>query len=274
MKKVAWLIALSVGCLSVVAQDVLMESDTEEWELLRVDNTGTAGKVGVRVLNNSMGMQIQAVETSETYIATGIQAYLDDSDVWSVRGFEGFLNSGNNSAPTGVYVDVSGGSGAYVTGVHAIANAGSGGTAIAGYFDGQLHYGSLHLISDQMFKRNVRDLQGGLGKIMALKPRLYEMKTEEYKGRLNLPKGEQVGLIAQEVETVLPQLVTPTAAPVRLTKEEREKKVKKEPVKYKSLDYTGIIPVLISAVQEQQAILLEQQTEIEALRAEVAALKR
>ena len=274
MKKFAWLIALSVSSLPVVAQDVLMESDTEEWELLRVDNTGTSGKVGVNILNTSTGIRTHAYETSESYILTGLQTNIWDTDAWSVRGFESQLVSGDYSAPTGVYLDVSGGYGSYVTGVHVTANSGPGGTEIAGYFDGELHYKSLHEISDQMFKRNIRDLQGGLDKIMALKPRLYEMKTEEYKGRLNLSEGEQIGLIAQEVETVLPQLVTPTAAPVRLTKDERAARVKKEPVKYKSLDYTGLIPVLVAAVQEQQAMLLEQKTEIEVLRAEVAALRK
>src|SRR5690606_33383161 len=103
--------------------------------------------------------------------------------------------------------------------------------------------------------------------VMALRPRLYEMRVDEYKGRMNLSQGEQMGFIAQELETVLPQLVTNGAAPAHLTREERKNNVRKEPTRFKGVDYTGIIPVIVKAVQEQQGL-------IGALQAEVAALSK
>ena len=61
----------------------------------------------------------------------------------------------------------------------------------------------------------------------------------------------QAGVIAQDLEKILPQLV-------KQPDSENE---------YKSVNYTGLIPYLISAIQEQQA-------QIEDLKAEVEALKK
>lgn len=153
-----------------------------------------------------------------------------------------------------------------ITTVYATATGGTGGFTAAGYFNGKLYYGTLHAISDQKFKTNVRDLQGALPKIMALKPKHYEMRTQEYKGRVNLPEGSHLGLIAQEVEMVFPELVSVAYVPASLTQEEQKNRVKKEPLEYKALDYTGIIPVLVRGMQEQQA-------QIEALKSELESIK-
>lgn len=47
-----------------------------------------------------------------------------------------------------------------------------------------------------MFKKNVEDYAGGLDKVMALRPKSYETRAEEFKNDLVLPKGRQVGLVA------------------------------------------------------------------------------
>lgn len=116
-----------------------------------------------------------------------------------------------------------------------------------------------------MFKKNIRPLDGALDKIMALKPKRYEMRTDEFKERLTLVEGSQYGLIAQEVETVLPTLVTQVKAPARLTEADRKAKTKKEGLAYKSVNYIELVPILVKAMQEQEA-------KIEALQAEVARL--
>ena len=108
---------------------------------------------------------------------------------------------------------------------------------------------TISAISDIRFKENVRDLDVGLDKIMALKPRLYDWK--EGKGA-NIKNAR--GFIAQEFEQVFPDLIDEWKDPAP----EGE-----EPYKAVNAD---LIPVLVKAIQEQQAI-------IEALTARVAALE-
>ena len=84
--------------------------------------------------------------------------------------------------------------------------------------------------SDKALKKNIKGYQGGLGAILKLNPVTYEWK----KGR----EGVEIGLIAQEVEEVVPQVV-------------REQQRMDEGV-YKTVDYEKLVTVLIDAVQDQQ----------------------
>jgi hypothetical protein len=104
-------------------------------------------------------------------------------------------------------------------------------------------------ISDIRYKENVRDLDDGLDKIMALKPRKFDWK--EGKGR---DVKDDRGWIAQELEVIFPDMIDEWADP----SPEGE-----EPYKAVRPD---LIPVLVKAIQEQQAT-------IEALTARIAALE-
>ena len=104
-------------------------------------------------------------------------------------------------------------------------------------------------ISDQRLKENVQDLDVGLDKIMALKPRKFDWK--EGKGK-NI-KGD-CGWIAQEFEQVFPDMVDEWLDPAPEGEEP-----------YKSVR-ADLIPVLVKAIQEQQAL-------IQTLTARVAALE-
>ena len=61
---------------------------------------------------------------------------------------------------------------------------------------------SINQISDERLKENILDIDTGLAEICALKPRRFDWKGNEGTGE----KGVQ-GFIAQEVETVMPELV-------------------------------------------------------------------
>jgi hypothetical protein len=200
------------------------------------------------------------------YSSYAVEGYADGAYyTYGVLGAALASSYGNESY--GVHAEASGGDGASNYGVYATASGGSGSFTPAGYFDGELWYGSLHSTSDRMFKKNIRDYEGGIKTVMALRPRIYEMKTEEFNGKMNLPKGTQIGLVAQEVETVLPEIVSEGVAPAHLTKDERKKHVRKEPTRYKGVNYVELIPVMLKAIQEQQK-------QIEAQALEIAALKR
>lgn len=104
-------------------------------------------------------------------------------------------------------------------------------------------------ISDQRVKENVRDLDEGLEAVMALRPCKFDWKEGKGKDSKN-----DRGFIAQEFEQVFPDLITTWKG---------DAPEGEEP--YKAIN-PNLIPVLVKAMQEQQA-------QIEALKAEVAALK-
>jgi len=104
-------------------------------------------------------------------------------------------------------------------------------------------------ISDQRLKENIRDLDDGLEKVMALQPRKFDWK--EGKGQ-NIKNAR--GFIAQEFETVFPDMIEPWQDPASEGEEP-----------YKAVN-ANLIPTLVKAIQEQQTI-------IQQLRADVAALK-
>jgi hypothetical protein len=108
---------------------------------------------------------------------------------------------------------------------------------------------TISAISDQRLKENVRDLDAGLAEVMALKPRKFDWK--EGKGQ---DKKDVRGFIAQEFEQVFPDLIDEWKDPAP-EGEEPYKSVRQD-----------LIPVLVKAIQEQQAMIND-------LKAKVAALE-
>ena len=74
-------------------------------------------------------------------------------------------------------------------------------------------------------------------------------RTDEYK-QMNLPSEKQIGLIAQDLEEVFPELVKDIGEMKVLNK---EGKFDITPG-FKSVQYTGLIPVLIGGIQDQQKL--------------------
>jgi hypothetical protein len=108
---------------------------------------------------------------------------------------------------------------------------------------------TISAISDQRYKENIRDLDVGLDAILALKPRKFDWKAGQGKDIK-----DDRGFIAQEFEQVFPDLVDEWKDPAP-EGEEPYKSVRQD-----------LIPVLVKAMQEQQAM-------IEELKAKVAQLE-
>jgi hypothetical protein len=116
----------------------------------------------------------------------------------------------------------------------------------AGYFDGNVNINGqanctsgTWTSSDRRFKQNVNELTNVSEKIALLNGYTYTYKTEEFKDK-NFPVQEQIGFIAQELKEVFPQLVKENADG------------------YLSVNYEGLIPVLLEAIKDQQLQLNEQ----------------
>lgn len=117
-----------------------------------------------------------------------------------------------------------------------------------------------YIISDRKLKTNIKPMTKALDKIMLLKPSTYTYKSDDYKG-LSLSKKTQIGLIAQELEEVFPDLVKETGLPGR----DENGKIFATGETIKTVNYTNLVPVLIAAMQEQQQQINEQKALINEL---------
>ncbi|KAF0194991.1 MAG: hypothetical protein FD166_3231 [Bacteroidetes bacterium] len=112
----------------------------------------------------------------------------------------------------------------------------------AAYFSGNVYCSGTYLPSDEKLKDNIQPMKNSLDKIMQLDVMTYNYKTSGFP-ELNLPSDRQNGFTAQNLESVFPELVKLNPAK------------KEQPVDFKAVNYTGLIPVLTKAVQEQQAMI-------------------
>jgi PII-like signaling protein len=105
---------------------------------------------------------------------------------------------------------------------------------------------SISSLSDERRKENIVDLETGLPEVMALKPRRFDWKDGS--------ETNVAGFIAQEVETVLPDLIG-----------EWEDENNDD---LKSVKMGDMLPTLVKAIQEQQEQIEQLKTEIQTLKGE------
>ena len=102
------------------------------------------------------------------------------------------------------------------------------------------------LISDRRVKTDIRPLESSLAKLLEVRGVRFRW-LDPTRG-----EGDQIGLIAQEVEAVFPELVTQLADG------------------HKRLDYIGLIAPLVDAVREQQQQIAGLRRELADLRERIA----
>jgi hypothetical protein len=145
------------------------------------------------------------------------------------------------------------------TGGVAILGTASGQAALAGLFQGEVVVtGSCHpcVPADSARQIKPRPLQGALAKVMALKPRTYEVRDENIMEGVGDPSGpadRRYGFSAQEVQAVLPEVVHELVVPARLTPAEQWNTLDKGALTVQTMNYQELIPILVRAIQEQQA---------------------
>jgi len=243
-------------------------------------NVGVFGDVGsMSKGTNNYGIYGDAVGPTNAYgvygkahdCGTGYGVYGVGQDY----GVYGYYNSSHygyiGSSNYGVYgraTSTNGDAGVYGyngSGAWGALGYYTGGAVYAGYFSGNVHYtGSLTGPSDEKFKKNISDYNNALDNIMKLRPVTYEMKTEEYPF-MNFDKGTQIGFIAQEMEPIFPSLVVSGAHPG-----ENEN----DPfIEYKGINYIGLTPILVKAIQEQQIMIDSLKSENNNLKFEINDLK-
>ncbi|MEO6454790.1 MAG: tail fiber domain-containing protein [Ginsengibacter sp.] len=111
--------------------------------------------------------------------------------------------------------------------------------------------GSYYAVSDRNCKKEIEYMNDGnmLSKLMQLKPATYLMKEEPESG------DKQMGFISQDVELIFPEIVSMISG-------------------VKMMNYTGLIPVAIQSIKEQQQQILALKNENEALKANIEELRQ
>ena len=207
------------------------------WNIFSVGSAASLGPVGSLVFRDSTNGATRALIDSSGNLLVGKTASSNSTVGFQVVGTTGETVSTMASAVSAqaTFAVYSTGAAAYrfYVGMDGVINATNT---------------SINAISDIRLKENVRDLDAGLDKVMALKPRLYDWK--EGKGA-NIKNAR--GFIAQEFEQIFPDLVDDWRDPAP----EGE-------APYKSVRQ-DLIPVLVKAIQEQQALITSLTARIEAL---------
>jgi hypothetical protein len=105
------------------------------------------------------------------------------------------------------------------------------------------------ILSDRRLKENISYFDSGLAQILQLKPATFDFING---------KNNQKGFIAQDVETVIPEVVATTTMPDSSGDVD-------ETNEYLTLNQSAIIPYLVAAIKEQQVIIESLKTRITAL---------
>jgi trimeric autotransporter adhesin len=108
--------------------------------------------------------------------------------------------------------------------------------------------------SDARWKKNITDLDFSLDNLKSIRTVSFDWNREEYP-EMKFSDKRDFGVIAQELEKILPTLVTT------------------DPRGFKSVDYSKLSVVLLKSVQEQQEIIEKQQNQINDLIGRVKSLE-
>ncbi len=115
------------------------------------------------------------------------------------------------------------------------------GTRVVFQSDGDVHVEAdvvafSSIFSDKKLKDNIGQIKGGLEKVKKLRGVEFDWNATSRKGT------KDIGVIAQEVEEVVPEVVTEKVPCVGEFCENTEK--------YKTVDYSKLVPVLIEAIKD------------------------
>ena len=114
------------------------------------------------------------------------------------------------------------------------------------YVNGAM-YATAYAGSDLRWKKNIVPISNAMSLVEGLQGVAFEWRKDEFKDK-NFEEGRQIGLIAQDVEQVIPEIV------------------KTDEDGYKAIAYEKLTAVLVEALKEQQQEIRDLKGEIEKLK--------
>ena len=112
----------------------------------------------------------------------------------------------------------------------------------AGLFTGNI---TAYYSSDITLKDNVRPIESAIFKVQQIRGVTFDWN--EKSSKLQQEKGHDVGLIAQEVEKVLPEVI----------------QIREDGIK--AIAYEKVVPLLVEAIKEQQTLIEDLSNRIKTL---------
>ena len=188
--------------------------------------SASSAKYGIHGVNTGGGVGVYA-ETNSTTTAA-VYGYATTGAGRGVWGYSpsGYGVVGQSNSSYGIYC------------------AGNGG-----------YTGSWSNLSDARLKRDVSPIADALSKVLALRGVSFTWRREEFPD-MHLNGGPQIGMIAQEVAAVVPEVVTADLEG------------------YQALDYSKLAPLLVEAVKAQQRRIEELEAKLAAVAARQMEIER
>jgi hypothetical protein len=141
---------------------------------------------------------------------------------------------------------------------------------LAGDFTGTVNInGMVVLTSDFNLKENISSLNNATNLLDQLNPVSFTYKQSGIYDRMEMATGNQFGLIAQEVELILPELVKNVIFPAEYDSMGVEVAAS---INYKTLNYDALIPILVAGHKEQATIIDSMSTANDSLQSQITDL--
>lgn len=123
--------------------------------------------------------------------------------------------------------------------------------------------------SDPMLKDNIQPVTSCISLLGQLAPKTYTFRTSDYPG-IGLPDGTHSGLLTPEVQQVFPHLVRDVIQPALLDSLGNEITPAME---LKAMNYEGLIPYTIGAINETQTVIAQMNDRIATLEEQLATVQ-
>jgi hypothetical protein len=233
---------------------------TGNWNTIIGSGAGTnigTGDKNIVIGSGAMGENYFAGSgTGSSNIMIGFQAgysvsnsssniFIGNQAGYSETGSNKLYISNSGSVPPLIYGDFS-------TGTVALGTIAPS-TSYKLYINGNAYSTGSWSSSDVRWKKNIVPLTDVLCKLLNLKGVSYKWRKTEFP-EINFDSGEQIGLIAQDVEKVYPELV------------------KTDAKGYKAVCYEKLSVILLEGIKEQQNQIETQQKELDELKTLVNTL--
>ena len=126
---------------------------------------------------------------------------------------------------------------------------------------------SAQIVPDSQLKVKVDGIQNPGERLMQLEPALFAYSTDRAK-QLKLPSNAQYGFLTEHFEQIFPELVNERSVSHMFGKNSFRN------VRMKTVDHSGLVPVLVATVKEQQMAISEMRRELDALKKKLDMITR
>jgi hypothetical protein len=243
--------------------------------LITVDGSSGDMAIGaLAVTTNKIGLGTDPIGTSKVYVSNSENSFSDGMWLQQTRAngstMYGLYNTNaNNTGSTnafGIYNSTSGTSTGPKYGVYSTTGGSGIRYAFYGVGNAFLTGGTTWTTSDERLKNNIVKFDNALSILSGINTYNYTFKRDGLFESFQFPEGNQFGFLASELEKVLPSFVHEADHPVPADLERtpgQQETSDPRMVKFKAVNYQGMIPILTQAIKEQQEQieLLRQQVE-------------